>query len=193
MDLKKLDLLIKTQNKTKLIFDFDETLFYLNIDWENWDKGIRMIAQKFSIDSEIIKDTIYCDELSNIIVENFGVVAKKELDNFSCDYEKNNLSNIKINKPLIEFLKERKQKLFLWSSNCFKTIQPILVEHDLYSRFDKIITRNDVDFIKPSTNGFDFIFENDGKENYLMVGNNPRTDGVAAKNAGIDYFNIEYF
>ncbi|PIV08788.1 hypothetical protein COS52_00895 [Candidatus Roizmanbacteria bacterium CG03_land_8_20_14_0_80_39_12] len=59
--------------------------------------------------------------------------------------------------------------------------------------FENIITLESVLLTKPNTYGFSMIYNsNNSKRDYLMIWDS-ENDKIMAKNAGIDFFKIDYF
>jgi HAD superfamily hydrolase (TIGR01549 family) len=92
--------------------------------------------------------------------------------------------------PLLALVKDCAE-LYIWTSNDEKTVAPILNELNINKLFKKIITRNNVNYIKPNPEGFYLINkENNSKANYLLVGDSDADKGAAIE-SGIDFFNIK--
>ncbi|KXK11080.1 MAG: hypothetical protein UZ22_OP11002000462 [Microgenomates bacterium OLB23] len=60
--------------------------------------------------------------------------------------------------------------------------------------FEHIVTRSDVAMIKPHGEGFSHIYsKGNNMLDYLMIGDDVKTDKVAAESVGIGFFHINYF
>jgi len=181
-----------------LIFDFDYTLFKLNLPWDHWlNKGVEKKLQK--TDPKIIQDykqkKLNLSQLGNKYISKYGKKAKKIILQNSVQFETNNLKGYKKNQKLIDFIKKNKNnyKFFLWTGNTTPTVKPILKKHNLLKIFKKIVTRLDSDLTKPNPEGFELIYQKGAnKKDYLMIGDSLNDKG-AAKKAGIDFFKITYF
>ena len=80
----------------------------------------------------------------------------------------------------------------MWSSNSSKAIDKVLKEEGLDKCFKLIVSRSDVDYLKPNPDGFKLI--DDGKTNidqYLFIGDSSNDEG-ATKALGMDYFEVSF-
>lgn len=187
---------LKTSRKTHLIFDFDETLFRLILPWEKWEESIK--DQLINLDKQIyedyIKGKISLNGLQNKYVLKFGNKAKELMNKANIDFETKYFKDVIPNKELLEFVKQtRNCKLFIWSSNTKYVIKKVLKSYGIGNRFDKLITRLEVDMLKPDLEGFYKIYNPQiPKSKYLFVGDTD-DDRNAAKRSKIDFFLIKYF
>jgi HAD superfamily hydrolase (TIGR01549 family) len=162
--------------KKILIFDFDGTIAYLDIPWYILSQKLKVIADQAGIKAD--------DSQGNIKYINDLALAGDELFLQKL---------IKINEEFEnEYLRGYKTKFYLWTNNSLKTVQRVLGEIGVYLTFSKFITRDSVRLTKPYPEGFLKVLEQDNldKSNYLMIGDNPDSDGVAANAAGIEYFRV---
>lgn len=187
---------ITKNNKTHLIFDFDETLFFLRLPWE---KCLELIEEDLiKLDSDLydsyLSMRITWASLQNEYVTKYGQKAKELILKNNTEFETENLFGVDINYDLLRFMKEvRDVEYNLWSSNTKDAVYPVLEKHDLYKKFAHIVTRSDVDMLKPHIEGFEKIYnKNIPKEKYLMIGDSS-ADMLAAQNAEIDFFRVSYF
>ncbi|MFA5136420.1 MAG: HAD-IA family hydrolase [Patescibacteria group bacterium] len=188
---------LKTHPKKYIIFDLDETLAKLKIDWSTYQKELWELVKTF--DNEIIHQ-IPCQsgmgiKLSNLAIKKHGNKAKSMLDGFTERYEVQHYSGYIAHKELLAFIRlyQNKYIYFIWTSNMKKTIQDFLYKEHLHDFFQKIITRSDVSLLKPEPDGFAQIYIPDSLlSDYLFIGDNARTDKAAAQKAGIDFFQIDH-
>jgi HAD superfamily hydrolase (TIGR01549 family) len=98
------------------------------------------------------------------------------------------------NRTIIDFIKNNlDHTMYLWSSNCERTVKSVLTKEGILDKFKVLITRTNVDFIKPNPEGFLYIYEEGTDLNdYLFVGDNI-ADRRAANSIGIDFFEVNYF
>ena len=190
-----LDQYLKTHKKTHLIFDLDKTLARLILPWNLVLDGIK--DQLAKIDKSILKK--YENGKFNLAQLENSYVKKdrKTKDLFiknRTKFETKYLKEIVPNQKLTDFIKKNNQyKFYVWSSNTKSASEKVLKKLGVFKKFQKIITRNDVDFIKPEAEGFYKIYDPKlSKENYLFIGNSSY-DGQAAKTAGIDFYLEDYF
>lgn len=187
----------KLEKKTDLIFDFDGTIFKL--DWTHgepldvyrsriWD----MIGE---IDPELPakfdKGSVSYN-LTDEAIRLHGERAKKRIFHFYEEKEKTLIPKAEPIPEMIDFLKDNydKYNFHIWSSNVVNTINTLLEGHNLLSYFEKIIGRDSVDFAKPHPGGFDQIYKGDDRSKYLMIGDSEFSDGGAAQNVGIDFYQV---
>lgn len=183
--------------KKYLIFDLDCTLAKLNIDWSTIRREIFDFVA--TVDEPLSKSVPFVPnagiELSNKAVKKHGKEFAKRIRTFVEEYEIAHYQDYLPNRELIDFIHNNKQTYiyYMWTSNGARTIQDFLKTEKLSSFFLKIITQNDVSLIKPEAEGFTFLHTpGEPLSSYLMIGDSP-SDKNAAKNAGIDFFEIDYF
>jgi len=188
---------LQTHPKKYLIFDLDSTLARLKIDWATFRRDIFNLVATF--DKQLTEEVSFVPfaglELANKAIKLHGDQAKNTINSFVERYEIAHYSGYTPNPELLSFIRSQKEtyKLYIWTSNMRKTIMEFLKNELLERSFLKIICREDVTFLKPEIDGFRQIQIRDSNPTeYLMIGDN-FTDEGAAKNAGIDFFKIDYF
>lgn len=189
------DYLRKTK-KTHLIFDFDETILKLLLPWDDAFKRIR--KELISLDEKTYGDygsrKISFSLLQNKYVREFG---KKILGNFiknEIGFEREELRGVILNPKLLDFVKNSSSyEMFIWSSNAKPTIEKLLKQHGIFGKFKKIVSREDVSFLKPEVDGFELLHDvKIPKEKYLFIGDSVN-DKLAAEKLGIDFFLVDFF
>jgi len=183
--------------KKYLIFDLDHTLAKLNIDWSTIRREIFDFVA--AIDEPLSKSVPFIPnagiELSNKAAKKHGKSFAKKIRTFVEEYEIAHYQNYEPNHELLDFIRNNKQTYiyYMWTSNGTRTIQDFLNKEQLSSFFLRIITQNDVSLIKPEAEGFAFLHTpGEPLSSYVMIGDS-LSDKNAAKNAGIDFFEIDYF
>jgi FMN phosphatase YigB (HAD superfamily) len=174
-----------------IIFDFDETLATLQIDWTGWYEGISKIILKYEPGIEL--PGIISHTLFNNYVKKYGESIRRELWQFSAEFELSANKGIIPNKKAIQLLRSipKNKHIYLFSSNSRKIILQSLKYLDIEEKFDKIITRDEVDFIKPDTHGFTLIYDGQTPlSQYIMIGDSSSDSGLA-RNAGIKYLDVK--
>lgn len=177
-----------------IIFDFDETLATLQVEWPFWHQDIIPLIKKYEPDFD---PQTYLD-MSSIhrYVEKYGSNFLSDFVEFEKKLEQEHYYGyIKIDKSLklLEKLHQAKKTLFLLTSNCSEVVEPILEELQIKNYFQKIITVNDVENLKPSPAPFKLIKENQvDLQKYLMIGDSKNDSGFA-KAAQIAYLDIRDF
>ena len=183
--------------KKYLIFDLDETLAWLQIDWKEIHQALFDVAKSIdpSLTTSPTKNGIEYFSLINLITNKQGDLAKKRLNTFIQEYEQRNYRGYTPNPALIAFIKAQKQNysLSLWTSNTKQIVDDFLQKEQLYDSFNTIVTFESVKFTKHNPDGFYKIYDrNNIKSDYLMIGDSA-SDEAAAKAAGIDFFKVTYF
>jgi HAD superfamily hydrolase (TIGR01549 family) len=177
-----------------IIFDFDETLVTLKIHWSFWHQDIIPLIEKYEADFD---PQTYLDmSFIHRYVEKYGPNFLKDFVEFEKKLEQEHYYGyIKIEKSLklLEELERAEKKLFLLTSNCREVVEPILTELKIKDYFQRIVTVNDVENLKPSAAPFKLIREIEiAKEKYLMIGDSKNDSGFA-KQAGIAYLDVREF
>ena len=187
---------LKTTNKTHLIFDFDGTLLKLVLPWE---KAIRGLEKEITaLDDRPYRKyhekKLPFSLLQNYYVDKFGEKALKTLVKNEIEFETKNLKGTILNKELLNIVKNLSgYELFVWSSNTKPTVEGLLKKHGIFNKFKRIITRENVKFLKPEIDGFRLLHDpNVSKEKYLFIGDS-EFDKLAAKKAGVDFYFVDFF
>lgn len=184
---------VQEQGKTHLVFDFDATIALINIDWTNWHKGIAAIYREFDPKHTFRPKSEH--NLINQYTEQFGAEIRNKLHRFNEEYEQKYANGYTPNPDLVDFIQQAKPtlSLYVYTSNARKTVAPMLASLQIADKIRQVVTRDDVDFIKPHPQGFVKIYDTSvPKKQYLMIGDSHADRGVA-ENAGIDFYPIDYF
>lgn len=180
-----------TTGKNHIIFDFDDTLGKLVIDWKDWHLGVGEIIRSFDPEFNLHLRGEYVHGYVNTYVRKYGQRFLSEVISFVERYEIANTKGFLLNKHATEFIRLNRDKhYFIWSSNSKAIIRKVLNDFKLQTIFTTVASRNDVTFLKPEIDGFKIIY--DGKtplSEYLMIGDS-RFDKGAAENCGIEYVDI---
>lgn len=183
--------------KTHLIFDFDKTLFHLLLNWDTFFDPIRTNLKK--IDSSLIDDyekgKVDWSIVQNLYVKKGGKKIKEMIISNNIHSETKLFRKEIPNLDLLKFIETSDDhKFHIWTSNTKELIKPILKKYSILGKFDKIISRSEVTFLKPNPEGFiEHINKREKKnEKFLFIGNS-QNDREAAKRAGIDFYLIDYF
>jgi len=183
--------------KKFLIFDFDDTLFSLDLPWhiyrKQMDKAMHDLDKQYHAH---IPAQASLNVYENLLVKKIGQVAREKRLAVSAEFESQYLLGYQKNHDLINFIRQRHQcyqDFFIWSSNIRQTIESILNENNLYQYFRLVVAKDDVNFTKPDPEGFEeFIFQPQSeRSDYLMIGNS-RNDQSAAANAGIEFWLVDH-
>jgi HAD superfamily hydrolase (TIGR01549 family) len=181
---------LKSHPKQILIFDFDETIARIVIDWTLWHKGVAEIIAQFDSDHVFNpgREHIYVNDS----VKKYGKPLRDALWNFNEAYETTRETGLAANEPLIAFIKNDKNyRKQLYTSNSKRAVSRFLHELGIETLFEQKCFRNDVDFIKPDPQGFwNILYDKSVPlQNYLMIGDSSSDEGMA-KAVGMDFFKV---
>jgi len=157
------------KNFKLIIFDFDNTIGKLDVDWRDL------------IDTLGIKEPLndYLDRLDKKDRQKiFKIIEEKEMEK---------IDNFKPNKDVVSFIKELDDYILaILSSNSRKAIKTALKRLGLLEKFDIIFSGEDVEFLKPSSNGILKILEELGidKNDAIFLGDS-YVDMKACNAAGV--------
>lgn len=178
--------------KSHLIFDFDGTIAKMIIDWTDWHKGVSEIYAKYDPKHGYHphREHLFVNEFS----KRFGKKIRQELNKFIAKYEIKHLEKFEPYEELISYIKNLPTpQMSVYSSNSRPLINKALAELELTTYFQKVVSGDDVVFIKPHPEGFDFILEPEAeKSEFLMIGDSDADSG-AAQAVGIDFFKVDFF
>lgn len=188
---------LQHHTKTHLIFDFDETLFWLVLEWEKFfeamEKELAPIDRKLYDDLAAQKRSL--SGTLNAYVESYGTKAKQIISNISVRFEEEHLIRIEPNPALISFVRGNKDtyRMFIWTSNTSNIVTKVLGEYGLSDIFTRVASQLEILMLKPYPDGFRYLAQSGiPLARYLMIGNSA-ADEEAAKASGIDYFHVDYF
>jgi HAD superfamily hydrolase (TIGR01549 family) len=182
--------------KTHLIFDFDKTLFKIIIDWDKYFDNIE--NELIHYDKKLFNNyqnglVSWCD-MQNLYIDRYGPEMRKMICINNIQSENSLITDAIPNISLLNLIKSN-DKLFLsiWSSNTKISIQNILRKYHILDKFDKIICRDDLKYLKPNPEGFSKIYQpKTTLDKYLFIGDSIN-DSNAALNCKIDFYKISYF
>lgn len=169
-----------------IIFDLDETLMHLLVDWDKAKEEIIDYAKKrkLNFDSEL-----HIIPLSMQISINEEI--KREVDTIWRKFEKETIENkrIKLYPEANKFVKELHSKgyiLAIASNNCHASIEEALRFANLREYFSYIIGRDDVRNTKPAPDMLFKILDHfKVKSDEVLFFGDSENDFKAAKAAGI--------
>jgi phosphoglycolate phosphatase len=186
---------IYKNGKTHLIFDFDGTLAFMDIPWRERADGIR--DEMRELDEELwtrhnyTAGTLFQNELVRKHGKKALDLLLKHVPLFEMQYHENFTRNEALIKQVEAFREE--YHLFIWSSNSRQLVDSVLEQSGMDEWFEKIVTRNDVRYLKPNPEGFLHIYDPAvPPERYLLIGDSTH-DKNAAEAAEIDFFHLDFF
>jgi HAD superfamily hydrolase (TIGR01549 family) len=177
--------------KDRFIFDFDDTIAKLLIDWKGWHSGVAKIIREFDKDFQVNPENLKMHFLQNDLFRKYGKACRDQIAAFSEEYEMKYATGVAPNPDVINIIQNiTRGDLFVWSSNSRKTVEKYLKELGILNRFTNIVTRDDVFYLKPDTEGFSKIKNSSPLSSYVFFGDSI-FDEKAAETIGIDFVNVK--
>ncbi|MCX7996213.1 MAG: HAD-IA family hydrolase [Patescibacteria group bacterium] len=179
---------VSAGQKTNVIFDFDETLCTLHIDWGGWSNRMAEAIRRY--DPEF-RGYPSAEEL-NGLVHRYGQNFRQDMIEANALAEREFFSGYSRNDNALEFLRRVSNyaQVHLWTSNDRRTVEPILQELDIAGLFRHTVFNNDVTFMKPDPDGMRYInSEGLPVTEFLFYGDSAYDRG-ACEAAGIEFVHI---
>lgn len=188
--------------KKYLIFDFDKTLYTLHLPWGEYLEHTYDLLKEYNpvffAKAAVNNESNF--QLINKFTREFGPGPRDIALEYACTFEVEELTGVSPCQDQLDFLAKYKDKydLFVWTSNCTTTVEPILKEKGLHSLFELVVGRDTVTYCKPDPDGFSIIkrhveanIEEDPQlEDFLMIGDSNSDEG-AAYHADIDFYRVQ--
>jgi HAD superfamily hydrolase (TIGR01549 family) len=189
--MQSLATFLENKSKQILVFDFDETIARIIIDWSGWHKGVAEIITQFDANHgyEPRKEHLSI----NKAIKTYGKLLREKLWEFNQSYELAHATGLQLNKPLLEFIRSNTDyRLMLYTSNSRALVEQYLAELHIDTAFERKCFRDDVALVKPDPDGFWGILHTESMplEDYVMIGDSSSDEGMA-KAVGIDFFKVE--
>ena len=171
-----------------VIFDFDGTLFLLEIDWNALRQRLHdVLLQEFGIDRvvypmlEVVESFYNHRHIFSRLIE---VVDEIE----------SSAEHIPIEESIMALrcLKSSGKKIAILTLNTQKAVHRVLERHNLEGEVDMVLTFEDVRRHKPNPEGVERILSSLGlrKDEVLFIGDSDRDRGTA-RNAGVDFMHVD--
>lgn len=181
------------KDKEHVIFDLDGTISAININWLPWRETTRRLINSLAPDFDFGAVSSLAIA-QNELVRQVGPEALDTILNYNNLYEAESFNGHTPVRPVLEYIAATTQPLSVWTNNTRHTAHMVLSDLGLQGRFQNIITRNDVDYIKPDPQGFDLIRQAAGlpANAFAFVGDS-ENDRLAAVSAGLHFIPISMF
>lgn len=185
---------LRNNDKKHLIFDLDETITHLLINWNGYRDGFYHRVAQF--DSELIKEVPNkpgsANDLYNAVIAKHGFAGKKVVDTWCLDWEQKKYDGHEPNEQLVEFINTSTHRMFIWTANNHATAVKALTDLGILGKFTRVIAKEDANLSKPHPDGFYTVFnsQKENRDDYLMIGNSEH-DHLAAIAAGIDFLWVQ--
>ena len=182
-----------------VLFDLEETL--IQTPWSNHQHVLEFRANtrrqlvKLGIPASLLKGieraTIMRNKASDYVEQHYNkaemVRFNREMEKFLCSYEQDSANKSKLfsqTLPTLKTLKEFGVRVGLVTNTSRKTVKTVFQRYPLESYFDVIVTREDVERLKPDPAGILLAIRKLKATRYFMVGD-LAVDVLAAKKANI--------
>jgi FMN phosphatase YigB (HAD superfamily) len=179
---------IKTEQRTDIIFDFDETLCTLRIDWGSWKQRIEEAIHPY----DAAFSSAFSHRALNELTARLGRPFRNHIIEVNRAAERENYHGYSRNEAALEALGKASEiaRVHLWTSNCRDTLTPILRELHIDGLFSTKVYFDDVMLIKPDPEGFSRINTTTAPvERFLFVGDSD-SDRGACQTLGIEYVDV---
>ena len=200
-DRPTLEEVLAKKKKKYLIFDFDSTIFTLDLPWGEYLDHVydqlKAYNEEFFEENAVNNESNF--QLINRFTREFGTEPRDITLEYARRFEVEKLDGGTECPAQLAFLREHKDDyvFFIWTSNCTTSVEPVLKENGFYSMFEKIIGRDSVTYCKPEPDGFsqikrhvlEHIDANATQEDFMMIGDSNSDEG-AAYHANIDFFRV---
>lgn len=174
----------KLKGKTDIIWDFDGTIARMDIDWTRWHDGVEKIFRKY--DKNFVRDG-KVHLLQNSMVKKYGRLLRDEICNFNWNYEKDNCKGIIANDKVIDYIRGNANKnYYIFTAQNHLLLDSLLKELDIKTLFTKIVTRDDVLFVKPDPEGINLILQGREVVDFIYLGDSA-LDEETAQAAGVAF------
>lgn len=186
-----------------VLFDFDGTIVDLNFKYEESRTAILKLLVILGFDTSIfsLRDSAQTilEKVEKQIKEKFLNIKLSEIkDKIYSIIDEFEIEAVKASKlsegtkAIISFLSEKGIKKGLVTNSGKKAVELTLKKHDLEHDFDVIVTRDEVDKLKPYGNGIKLALRiiNVPVKNAVYVGDSIN-DLLAARDAGVCFIKID--
>lgn len=176
-----------------VVFDFDDTLFTLEMDWDELKRTLsEEIARRYNVERSFNPLVETVDEIR------LGHKRGEEIFNTILEIVNRHEMNAN-HRPLpdaVEILKDLKNRgknVAVFTLNTRRAVKHILDKHGLSNYIDHIVCFEDVKWHKPQTEGLDKIKEHFGvdKEDIVFIGNSER-DMECGVRFDVDTYDISF-
>ncbi|MHA1309281.1 MAG: HAD family hydrolase [Candidatus Helarchaeota archaeon] len=191
----KMDNLKKVLSNIKvIIFDLEGTILEMDADWEKMRKKISdYFLENFNIKLEFKPILLKIDEALELLSKKRPINELKQIKEHALNIIEETHINAAKNstlfdgiKDLLKKLKKLGYQLVVFTRSGKKSTKILLEKNGLNKFFKIVITREDTEHSKPSSEGIIKImnFNNFNPDKYLIIGDHPY-DIISGKNANI--------
>ena len=177
------------------IFDVDQTLFKVLMDWVGWREGLALEMKR--IDPKFVGTGRSNDRCNQFVLRQEGhvkqVAARDAISAFNTGHEITTNSGFEFNWPLIAAIKaDTESTKHIFTSNNLPIVKLGLAACGLTGFFTgKIITRADVMQLKPNNEGLELIIARGNRYDFVLFGDD-ENDRLAAEASQIAFVKVNY-
>lgn len=179
---------IHNGSTTDIIFDFDETLCTLEIDWGAWSVEMDRFIRQFEPDFNGSLSHTAINQLTRM----YGPEFRRALIEKNTDLEHAHYHGYTVVEQGLSLVKTvaNKCRVHLWTSNNRQTVTPVMKKEGIDTLFTTTVCYNDVQYIKPDPDGFSLInTTNLPVSQFLFVGDSA-SDRGACEALGIAFIDV---
>ncbi len=171
-----------------VIFDLDGTIIEYKIDVASGKRDLRKVIAKTGLNIDPTKVPIFelLEKAKKMLGDGFEGFKKevyRVLDKYEVEAAKE-ANFVRGAQETLRWLRKKEIKLALVTNNCLNAIKILNERLGIEEFFDLLLTRDDIEEIKPSPKGIKLAMKAMDVKNAIMVGDSP-VDILASKRAGI--------
>lgn len=179
------------EKKKAIIFDFDNTIGKLNVNWDEVGEDLhKFYKERFNVDINFDRTHLGLNE----VYRKLGKKAREASFEIFRKHEIPKTETFEFNETVGKFIEKNYKKhiLVIWSGNSEDTINKSLGE--LKHCFKLIVGRESVNLSKPEPDGMNVILNKIklGKEDFVFIGDGVE-DKEVAKKCNIDFIHVDDF
>ncbi len=181
------------ENAEVVVFDFDGTLFNLELDWDRLKEDLsQYVYENYNIERSFNPLVETVDELrlghkvgENVFKGMLKVVNKYEMEAGHKPIQKS--------LDLLREIKASGKKVAVFTLNTKNVVESVIEEHGLSNLIDYKVCFEDVKWHKPETEGLDAIKDHFqlGKDRIIFIGDSER-DRECGVNFGVKTYDIDF-
>ncbi len=179
----------KLNDYKNVILDFDGTLASLVMDWGEWFDGMTSIYLKYEPSGEFVGKNFFL--IQNDYVRKHGRILRDEIASFVSKYEERNIIGFEPNDELVKYVKDCPDKTYyVLSSQSRGGVLRGLKDLQIDNQITKVVSRDDVVFIKPDPEGIHKIISGLATRDFILLGDSD-VDIQTAESVGIASMRVQ--
>lgn len=182
----------KARGKTHVVFDFDETIATVLVNWPLWQRKMLALLRLFDPSYDPENAFVKADHI-NSFIRCFGDEARTPIVELNREMEQGHCSGLTKNDAclaLVRALYGAGFCLSVWSSNDSSTLAKHLFDLGIIELFSPIVGRDHVRFIKPDPDGWRLVNpEKLPVEQFVFIGDSASDRGACGA-LGLDFVHV---